>query len=87
MAFAAFASSTVCEFLEAESYSYAIRLPTDPILQKSITHLLTRPVGRPPNRVRRACASFSYQAVRWSEPRRVVAKACVARGFSSAVSG
>ncbi len=37
------------EILEEEDYIYAIRLPTNPILQKSITHLLTRPVGRPPN--------------------------------------
>ncbi len=35
--------------LEAEGYIYAIRLPTNPILQKSVAHLLTRPVGRPPN--------------------------------------
>jgi hypothetical protein len=71
---AAFAKPEIYEFLEAEGYSYAIRLPTNPILQKSIAHLLTRPVGRPPNHVRRYYASFRYQAATWSKPRRVVAK-------------
>jgi hypothetical protein len=71
---AAFAKPEVYEFLEAEGYSYAIRLPTNPILQKSVTHLLTRPIGRPPNHVRRYYASFSYRAKVWSKPRRVVAK-------------
>ncbi len=32
---------------------YAIRLPANKVLQESIAHLLTRPVGRPPNHVRR----------------------------------
>ncbi len=71
---AAFAKPEIYEFLEAEGYSYAIRLPTNPILQKSVTHLLTRPIGRPPNHVRRSYASFSYRAKVWSKPRRVVAK-------------
>jgi hypothetical protein len=39
-----------------------------------IGHLLTRPVGRPPNEVRRLHASFSYQAGSWTKQRRVVAK-------------
>ena len=71
---AAFAKPEVYEFLEAEGYSYAIRLPANPILQESISHLLTRPVGRPPNHVRVFHTSFSYQAKGWSHPRRVVAK-------------
>ena len=71
---AAFAKPEIYEFLETEGYGYAIRLPTNPILQKSITHLLTRPVGRPPKHVRVFHASFSYQAATWSKPRRVVAK-------------
>jgi hypothetical protein len=33
-----------------------------------------RPVGRPPNEVRRFHANFSYQAGSWTGPRRVVAK-------------
>ena len=44
---AAFASPDIYEFLEAECFLYAIRLPTNQILQESIGHLLTRPVGRP----------------------------------------
>ncbi len=31
----------------------AIRLPQNQVLQESIAHLLTRPVGRPPNHVQR----------------------------------
>jgi hypothetical protein len=53
---------------------YAIRLPANKVLQESIAHLLTRPVGRPPNHVRRYYASFSYQAGSWDRKRRVVAK-------------
>ena len=59
---AAFASPEVYEFLEAEDFSYAIRLPANKVLQGSIAHLLKRPVGRPPNDVRRYHAGFSYQA-------------------------
>ena len=71
---AAFASPEIYEYLEAEGFLYAIRPPTNPILQKSIAHLLTRPVGRPPNHVRRYYASFSYRAGSWGRKRRVVAK-------------
>ena len=48
--------------------------PTYPILQKSVTLLLTRPVGRPPSHVRHTYASFSYQAANSRKPRRVVVK-------------
>ena len=71
---AAFAAPEVYEFLAAEGFLYAIRLPNNPVLQASISHLLKRPVGRPPNQVRRYYASFSYQAGSWSTKRRVVAK-------------
>ena len=50
---AAFAAPDIYEFLESEGFLYAIRLPKNQILQESIAHLLTRPVGRPPNHVRR----------------------------------
>jgi hypothetical protein len=53
---------------------YAIRLPTNRVVQDKIGHLLTRPVGRPPLEVRRYYASFSYQAPSGKKPRRVVAK-------------
>ena len=71
---AAFASPEVYEFLEAEDFSYAIRLPANKVLQGSIAHLLKRPVGRPPNDVRRYHAGFSYQAASWDKPGRAVAK-------------
>jgi hypothetical protein len=71
---AAFAVPEVYEFLEAECFKYAIRLPGNKVLQESITHLLKRPRGRPPKDVRRYHASFSYQAASWKKPRRVVAK-------------
>jgi len=71
---AAFANPEIYEFLEAEGYGYAIRLPTNHVLQGKIGHLLNRPVGRPPHEVRRYYASFSYQAQSWKKPRRVVAK-------------
>ena len=71
---AAFASPDIYEFLEAEDFLYAIRLSKNQVLQESIGHLLTRPVGRPPNHVRRYYASFSYQAGSWDRKRRVVAK-------------
>jgi hypothetical protein len=44
---AAFASPDIYEY-EAWGMLYAIRLPANKILQESIAHLLTRPVGRPP---------------------------------------
>ncbi len=62
------------EFLEAEGFLYAIRLPANRVLREYIAHLLTRPVGRPPNHVRRYYASFSYRANSWDKARRVVAK-------------
>ncbi len=71
---AAFANPEIYEFLEAEGYGYAIRLPTNRVVQEKIGYLLSRPVGRPPLEVRRYYASFAYQAGSWSKPRRVVAK-------------
>ena len=71
---AAFANPEVYEFLEAEDFRYAIRLPANRILQERIGYLLKRPVGRPPNEVRRYHANFRYQAASWTKPRRVIAK-------------
>jgi len=71
---AAFANPEMYEFLETEGIGYTIRLPANSVLQSRIGHLLKRPVGRPPNEVRRFYASFSYQAQSWNKPRRVVAK-------------
>ena len=44
-----FRDKQVYEYLEAEGFLYAIRLPANTVLQESIAHLLTRPVGWPPN--------------------------------------
>jgi len=71
---AAFANPGVYRFLEAEGYLYAIRLPANGVLQRSIEGLLKRPVGRPPNRPVVQYADFRYQAGSWDTPRRVVAK-------------
>jgi hypothetical protein len=71
---AAFASPALYEFLESEDYSYAIRLKANAVLQERVAHLLVRPAGRPPHRVQRSYASFSYQAASWDKPRRVVCK-------------
>jgi hypothetical protein len=71
---AAFANPGVYECLEAEGYKYTIRLPANSVLQERIAWLLTRPVGRPANEVRRYHASFSYKAGSWNKARRVVTK-------------
>ncbi len=71
---AAFAKPELYELLEAEDIGYAIRLPANRVLQEQISHLLTRPVGRPPKKPQVFHASFSYQAESGSKPRRVVAK-------------
>ena len=71
---AAFAIPDLYELLEAEGYRYAIRLKANAVLERHIAHLLTRPVGRPPNKPQRFYHSFAYQAQSWSCPRRVVAK-------------
>ncbi len=49
-------------------------MPANRVLQERIGHLLTRPVGRPSNEVRRSYANFTYQAGSWAKPRRVIAK-------------
>jgi hypothetical protein len=71
---AAFANPDIYEFLEAEGYAYAIRLPANRVLQDRIGYLLKRPVGRPPQEVRRSFASFGHQAQSWNKSRHVVAK-------------
>ena len=71
---AAFAMPNLYELLEAEGYRYAIRLKANAVLERQIAHLLTRPVGRTPNKPQRFYHSFAYQAKSWDRPRRVVAK-------------
>lgn len=71
---AAFAQPELYEYLEAEQFHYAIRLPSNDVLQREITHLTKRPVGRPPHKPKVFYHSFKYQAKSWNRPRRVVAK-------------
>jgi hypothetical protein len=71
---AGFADPEIYRFLESEDYSYVIRLKGNQILHKKIGHLLTRPVGRPPNKPIVVYHSFRYRAASWSIDRRVVAK-------------
>ncbi len=51
-----------------------IRIPSNDVLTASISHLLTRPVGRPSYKPKVFYTSFSYQAQSWDRARRVVAK-------------
>ena len=59
--------------LEEESFQYTIRIPVNNVLMDSISHLLTRPVGRPSYKPKVFYESFSYQTESWDRPRRVVA--------------
>lgn len=77
---AAFAIPDLYEALETEGYLYAIRLKGNAVLYREIEHLLTRPVGRPPNKPQRFYHSFEYQTGSWDRPRRVVAKVEWRRG-------
>ncbi len=65
---AAFASPEVYEFLEAEGFKYAIRLPANKVLHDSIAHLLKRPVGRPPKEVRRITRTSAIGPVAGRSP-------------------
>ena len=71
---AAFARPELYEYLEAEGYLYAVRLPANAVLYREIEALLTRPVGRPSNKPVVWHYDFLYQAGSWGKPRRVVAK-------------
>jgi Transposase DDE domain group 1 len=71
---AAFAKPELYEALEERDVKYAIRLPANDNLQRNITELLTRPVGRPSHKPVVRFKSFLYQAPSWTMVRRVVAK-------------
>ncbi len=58
---AAFANPVVYEFLEAEGIGYTIRPPANTVLQNRVGHLLKRPIGRPPHKVR---SYFAISAIR-----------------------
>lgn len=71
---AAFADPDIYEYLEEEGYFYAIRLKSNNNLMEKVSHLLTRPVGRPSCEPKVFHESFDYKAASWAKPRRVVAK-------------
>ncbi len=71
---AAFAKPELYEALEERDVKYALRLSANDNLQRNITELLTRPVGRPSYKPVVRLKSFLYQAASWNETRRVVAK-------------
>jgi hypothetical protein len=70
---AAFAKPDLYEALEEREVKYAIRLPANDNLERSIRELLKRP-GRPSYRPVVRYKSFLYQAASWNRTRRVVSK-------------
>ncbi len=71
---AAFALPALYEALERRAVAYAIRLPANQVLERTIEDLLTRPRGRPSYAPLVRYRSFQYQAASWDRPRRVIAK-------------
>src|SRR6266853_193800 len=71
---AVFALPALYEALEERDVAYAIRLPANQVLERTIEDLLTRPRGRPSYAPLVRYRSFHYQAVSWDRPRRVIAK-------------
>jgi hypothetical protein len=70
----AFAGPKLLRLLEKEGYRYAIRLKTNPVLERKIAPLLKRPVGRPSHKPKVFYRSFRYQAGSWECARRVVVR-------------
>ena len=71
---AAFALPKLIAFLEEQGFFYAIRIKANAVLERKISHLLTRPVGRPSHKPTVLYESFKYQAKSWKHARRIVAK-------------
>jgi len=71
---AAFALPALYEALERRDVAYAIRLPANQVLERTIEDLLTRPRGRPSHAPLVRYRSFQYQAASRDRPRRVIAK-------------
>jgi hypothetical protein len=70
----AFALPKLLRLLEKEGFRYAIRLKTNPVLERKIAPLLKRPVGRPSHKPKVFYRSFRYQAGSWECARRVVVR-------------
>jgi Transposase DDE domain group 1 len=71
---AAFAKPEIYEALEQRGVKYAIRIPSNDSLERDISELLTRPMGRPGNKPVVRYKGFLYRAASWNTARRVVAK-------------
>lgn len=72
---AAFAKPGIYDYLEENGVLYAIRIPSNAVLERKIEHLTaSRPVGRPPKKPVVLYEDFSYRADSWEVPRRVIAK-------------
>jgi len=71
---AAFAKPELYEALEQRGVKYAIRIPSNDILEREVAELLTRSAGRPSYKPVFRYKSFRYQAASWKIARRVVAK-------------
>jgi hypothetical protein len=71
---AAFAKPEIYEALEERGVKYAIRIPANENLERDISELLRRPVGRPSHKPVVWYKGFLYQAASWKTARRVVAK-------------
>ena len=70
----AFAIPDLYQFLEAEGFTYAIRLPANAVLNREIDHLMKPPAGRPPAPPIVYLHHLHYQAGSWNKLRTVVAK-------------
>ena len=64
---AAFAKPELYEYMEARHIGYAIRLPTNDVLQPEIAHLLVRPTEWPYQKPIVSHHDFAYQAQSWLE--------------------
>jgi hypothetical protein len=71
---AALAKPELYDSLEGRTVKYAIRLPANGNLERNITGLLKRPVGRPSYKAVVRYKSFLYQAAGWNIARRMMAK-------------
>jgi hypothetical protein len=71
---AAFAKPEIYAALEERGVKYAIRVPANGNLERDMSELLTRLVGRPSDKPVVWYKSFLYQPASWKTARRVVAK-------------
>ena len=71
---AAFAKPELYDYLESKHIGYAIRLPSNAVLQREVVHLLVRPTEWPFQKPIVSYHDFVYQAQSWNVPRRVVVK-------------